>query len=562
MTDPQAALSHLDANTDATLERLFQLIRMESISTDPAYAGECRKTAEWHAADLGSFGFTARVADTPGHPIVVAHHDGPGPHVLFYGHYDVQPVDPLELWTNGAPFEPAVQTRNGIEVIHGRGAADDKGQTMTFVEACRALIATTGSLPCKVTILLEGEEESGGESLPPFLEANRDELTGDIALICDTGMWDAQTPAITTMLRGNVADQVTVHAASRDLHSGMYGGAAANPIHVLTRLLAGMHDDTGRITIPNFYDGVHDLPQDIRNQWQELGFSPEKFLGDVGLSDPWGKHGYSALEHIWSRPTAEVNGIWGGYTGEGFKTVIPAEAHAKVSFPPGRRPGSREDPRGLPRLRSGPPARRLSCQLQVPWRRRRHRDAAGQSGLPAGPSGTDRGMGPGCRLHRLRRLDPGGGRAQESPGDGFASDRLRPRGRQPPLAEREVQSDQLSEGCPVLGPRSLRPGRLIACGRIARAYRRPAAPPRRRAFGGPPDASRSTMLIGWFAGLIGIVGQQGPGRPGTIMLVGQAKCPVQEDRPAIGQRDTVDPIGLADQVARIICSCGILHGAS
>lgn len=332
MTDPQSALARLDADADAALERLFQLIRFESISTDPSYAGECRKTAEWHAADLTGMGFSARVADTPGHPIVVAHHDGPGPHVLFYGHYDVQPVDPLELWTSGAPFEPAIQTRSGIQVVHGRGAADDKGQTMTFIEACRALIATTGGLPCKVTVLIEGEEESGGESLPPFLETNRAELTGDIALICDTGMWDAETPAITTMLRGNVADQVTIHAASRDLHSGMYGGAAANPIHVLTRILAAMHDDTGRVTIPGFYDGVHELPQNIRNQWQSLGFSTEKFLGDVGLSEPWGKHGYSALEHLWSRPTAEVNGIWGGYTGEGFKTVIPAEAHAKVSF--------------------------------------------------------------------------------------------------------------------------------------------------------------------------------------------------------------------------------------
>ena len=332
MTTPQAALDHLDADAQNALDRLFELIRFESISTDPAYAGECRKTAEWHAADLQSMGFDARVADTPRHPMVVAHHDGAGPHVLFYGHYDVQPVDPLDLWTNGAPFEPEIQTQNGQQVIHGRGTADDKGQTMTFVEACRALLATEGTLPCKVTILLEGEEESGGESLPPFLEANRDELTADIALICDTGMWNAETPAITTMLRGNVADQVTIHAASRDLHSGMYGGTAQNPIHVLTRILSEMHADDGRVTIPGFYDGVHELPDAIKSQWDALGFEHERFLGDVGLAEPWGKHGYSALEHVWSRPTAEVNGIWGGYIGEGFKTVIPADAHAKISF--------------------------------------------------------------------------------------------------------------------------------------------------------------------------------------------------------------------------------------
>lgn len=332
MTDTTKALDALDADLDGALARLFELLRYESISTDPAYAGECRKCAEWHAADLASIGFEARVADTPGHPIVVAHHDGPGPHVLFYGHYDVQPVDPLELWTAGAPFEPAILERGGRKIIHGRGAGDDKGQLMTFVEACRALKATMGALPCKVTILLEGEEESGGASLPGFLEAARDELTADIALITDTTMWDADTPAITTMLRGNLGEQVTLHAASRDLHSGMYGGAAQNPIHVLTRILSAMHDDEGRITIPGFYDGVTDLPANIKAQWENLGFSANKFLGDVGLSEPWGKHGYTALEHVWARPTAEVNGIWGGYTGAGFKTVIPAEAHAKVSF--------------------------------------------------------------------------------------------------------------------------------------------------------------------------------------------------------------------------------------
>ena len=333
MTDITAALAHLDSDQDAAIARLFETIKIESVSTDPAYAAECRRCAEWHAVDLASIGFETRVADTPGHPMVVGHHDGPGPHVLFYGHYDVQPVDPLDLWTHGAPFEPAILTKeDGTKVLHGRGTADDKGQLMTFVEACRALKTTTGGLPCKVTVLLEGEEESGGLSLPPFLDANRDELKADIALICDTGMWDPQTPAITTMLRGNVGEQVTIHAASRDLHSGFYGGAAQNPIHVLTRILAGMHADDGKITIPGFYEGVSELPANIKAQWDGLGFSADEFLGDIGLSEPSGKHGYSALEHTWSRPTAEVNGIWGGYIAEGFKTVIPAEAHAKVSF--------------------------------------------------------------------------------------------------------------------------------------------------------------------------------------------------------------------------------------
>ena len=334
-TVTDAVLAQIDADLERAVERLFRLVRFQSVSTDPAYAPECRKAAEWLAGDLRGIGFDARVADTSGHPIVVGHHpgrDASAPHLLFYGHYDVQPVDPLGLW-QGDPFEPELRTReDGTRYIHGRGAADDKGQLMTFVEACRAWIAATGTLPCRVTVLLEGEEDSGGESLPDFLDAHRDELSADVALICDTGMFDARTPAITTMLRGNVADQVTVHAASRDLHSGMYGGAAQNPIHVLTRILAAMHDDEGRVAIPGFYEGVPELAPEIKAQWDRLGFSPQAFLGEVGLAEPAGRHGYSALEHLWSRPTAEVNGIWGGYTGAGFKTVIPAEAHAKVSF--------------------------------------------------------------------------------------------------------------------------------------------------------------------------------------------------------------------------------------
>jgi acetylornithine deacetylase/succinyl-diaminopimelate desuccinylase-like protein len=333
MTDLAPVLSHLDGDHDAALARLFELLRFRSISTDPAFGGECRAAAEWLATDLAGIGFDARVAPTRGHPMVVAHDlSADGPHLLFYGHYDVQPVDPLALWDRD-PFDPVIVDRvNGTRFISARGAADDKGQLMTFVEACRALRAVRGRLPCKITILLEGEEESGGASLPPFLDAHQGELTADIALVCDTGMWNASTPAITTMLRGNLADQVTIHAASRDLHSGMYGGAAANPIHVLTRILADMHGESGKITIPGFYDGVSEISGDLKSQWDGLGFKHQDFLGEVGLGHPAGETNYTALEQIWSRPTAEVNGIWGGYTGAGFKTVIPAEAHAKVSF--------------------------------------------------------------------------------------------------------------------------------------------------------------------------------------------------------------------------------------
>jgi acetylornithine deacetylase/succinyl-diaminopimelate desuccinylase-like protein len=328
-------LARIDADLPAALDRLLDLLRIPSISTDPAYRADCARAADWLVDDLRAMGFTASSRPTPGHPMVVAHCDGPkgdaGPHLLFYGHYDVQPVDPLNLWQRD-PFDPAIEETPKGRVIRARGAADDKGQLMTFLEACRAWRAVYGTLPCKLTIFLEGEEESGSPSLIPFMQANAAELSADLALICDTGMFDARTPAITTMLRGLTKSEFTLHAATRDLHSGMYGGLARNPIHVLTRILARLHDDQGRVAVPGFYDDVAELPDTLRQQWQGLPFDHAQFLGDVGLSVPAGEADRTPLEMIWSRPTAEVNGIWGGYTGAGFKTVLPAEANAKVSF--------------------------------------------------------------------------------------------------------------------------------------------------------------------------------------------------------------------------------------
>jgi acetylornithine deacetylase/succinyl-diaminopimelate desuccinylase-like protein len=328
-------LDRLDAELDRSLERLFSLVRIPSISTDPGYAAECRRAAEWLVQDLRNIGFDATLRDTPGHPMVVAHHDGPSPdapHVLFYGHYDVQPVDPIELWERD-PFDPVVKEQEpGRKVIFGRGSADDKGQLMLFVEACRAWKAVHGGLPCRITLLFEGEEESGSPSLKPFLEANAAELKADFAMVCDTGMWDRETPAISTSLRGLVGEEVTVKAADRDLHSGEFGGAAANPIRILAKILADIHDADGRVLIPGFYDGVEETPSQVLKSWEGLGMTAEKFLGQVGLSMPAGETGRSVLELVWARPTAEFNGIIGGYTGKGFKTVIAAEASAKISF--------------------------------------------------------------------------------------------------------------------------------------------------------------------------------------------------------------------------------------
>ncbi|WMT88599.1 dipeptidase [Pelagibacterium sp. 26DY04] len=326
-----AVLSHVDANLDQSLERLFTLLRIKSISTDPAFAGEVNAAADWLANELKGLDFDASVRPTTGHPMVVGHQRGEGPSVLFYGHYDVQPVDPIELWTND-PFEPKIGEENGRKVILARGASDDKGQLMTFIEACRSYKAVRGSLPLGVTVLLEGEEESGSPSLDAFLAANAEELKADIALVCDTDMWDEETPSIITMLRGLVADQVEIQAASRDLHSGMYGNAARNPNQVLAEIIASLRNPDGSVAIEGFYDDVPELPEAVAEQWKRLPFDDKGYLGEVGLSEPAGEKNRSVLEQITSRPTCEINGMWGGYTGEGFKTVIPAKAWAKISF--------------------------------------------------------------------------------------------------------------------------------------------------------------------------------------------------------------------------------------
>ncbi|MBO0345270.1 dipeptidase [Roseibium sp. CAU 1637] len=334
MSTIDKVLARIDTDLDQSLDRLFDLLKIKSISTDPAFKADCAQAADWLAKELTSIGIEASVRETTGHSMVVGHRKSgkPGPHVLFYGHYDVQPVDPLELWKDD-PFAPSIQTKeDGTKVIVARGSADDKGQLMTFVEAARAFIAETGDLPIDVSVLFEGEEESGSPSLHPFLIANKDELACDIALVCDTGMWDAKTPAISVMLRGMVGDEVIVKAANRDLHSGFYGGAAQNPNHIVASIIAGLHDENGRITLPGFYDGVIEMPEDVTAMWEKLGFSEEAFLGEIGLKHMRGEKGRQALEHVWTRPTCEVNGMWGGYQGAGTKTVIPAEAHAKFTF--------------------------------------------------------------------------------------------------------------------------------------------------------------------------------------------------------------------------------------
>jgi acetylornithine deacetylase/succinyl-diaminopimelate desuccinylase-like protein len=326
-------LAKIDANQTAALDRLFSLLSIPSVSTDPARAADCVRAADWLVDELKSLGFEISRRETDGKPMVVGRAKGvrrDAPHVLFYGHYDVQPPEPLDLWEKPL-FEPRLVDAPTGQRIVARGACDDKGQLMTFVEACRAY-RETGGLPCDVSVLFEGEEEIGSPSLPGFMTKNAKELKADVMLVCDTGMWDRATSAITTMLRGLLYEEVVLRGANRDLHSGLFGGAAINPIRVLARALADLHDETGAVTLPGFYEGVEELPEEVAKQWRELDFNEDEFLGDVGLSVPAGERGRSVLEMLWSRPTCEFNGIVGGFTGEGSKTVLPAEARAKVSF--------------------------------------------------------------------------------------------------------------------------------------------------------------------------------------------------------------------------------------
>ncbi|MCX7298103.1 MAG: M20/M25/M40 family metallo-hydrolase [Hyphomicrobiales bacterium] len=335
MSTLDAVLKRIDQDIDQSVERLFSLLRIASISTDPAYKDQCRAAAEHVAADLASIGFETSVRPTDGHPVVVGKSNGSGaagPRVLFYGHYDVQPVDPLNLWQS-PPFEPRIETLpDGRKIIVARGACDDKGQAMTFIEACRAYKTVTGSLPLSITTMIEGEEECGSKNLFAFVRDNAEEFKLDLALVCDTAMWDAQTPAVTTSLRGLVYEDVKITCADRDLHSGVFGGAAQNPIRLLAKILGALWDDNGRVTIPGFYDGVSELPADIKADLKGLGLTSEKFLGPIGLKIPAGEKDRMLIELVTTRPTAEINGIIGGYTGEGAKTVIPGEASAKVSF--------------------------------------------------------------------------------------------------------------------------------------------------------------------------------------------------------------------------------------
>ncbi|WP_213422155.1 dipeptidase [Bhargavaea massiliensis] len=314
---------------DAHLAELTDFLKIPSISSLSEHKGDMRNAAEWLAGSLKAAGLeNITIDETKGHPVVYAdwlHAEGQ-PTLLIYGHYDVQPVDPLELW-DSAPFEPEIRDNK----LFARGASDDKGQVFMHVKAVEALFKTNGKLPVNVKFCIEGEEEIGSPNLPAYVEENRDKLAADVIVISDTGMQGPGRPAVCYGLRGLAGVQIDVKGAKGDLHSGLYGGGVQNATHALVELLASFRGKEGTITVDGFYDDVRPATEEEREEYRKLGFDEEALKKELGVSELFGEAGYSHLERTWTRPTLEINGVFGGFSGEGIKTVLPSEAGAKIT---------------------------------------------------------------------------------------------------------------------------------------------------------------------------------------------------------------------------------------
>ncbi|HTK21217.1 MAG TPA: dipeptidase, partial [Mucilaginibacter sp.] len=320
---------YVEQNKQRFLDELFDLLRFPSVSADPKYKPDVLKTADHVAQKLHDAGAdNVEVCQTAGYPIVYGEKivDPSKPTVLVYGHYDVQPADPLELWKT-PPFEPTV--RDGK--IYARGACDDKGQFYMHVKAFE-LMMQNGGIPCNIKFMIEGEEEVGSSNLSIFVKANKERLKADVVLISDTSMISMEHPSLETGLRGLSYLEVEVTGPNRDLHSGVYGGAVANPATILAKMIASLHDENNHISIPGFYDDVIDLTPEERNALNAAPYDEKEYKEDLGVDELWGEKGYSTFERTGTRPTLEVNGIWGGYIGEGAKTVLPSKASAKISM--------------------------------------------------------------------------------------------------------------------------------------------------------------------------------------------------------------------------------------
>ncbi|MDG1955220.1 MAG: dipeptidase [Polaribacter sp.] len=327
--------NYIDSNKERFINELIEILKMPSVSADPAFNQDVLNTSEAVKLYLEKAGCdTVEICETPGYPIVYGEKiiDPNLPTVLVYGHYDVQPADPIELW-DSPPFEPVIKNTeiHPDGAIFARGACDDKGQMFMHVKAMEYM-TSTGNLPCNVKFMIEGEEEVGSESLAWYVERNQDKLANDVILISDTGMIANDIPSITTGLRGLSYVEVEVTGPNRDLHSGLYGGAVANPINVLTKMIASLHDENNHITIPGFYDNVEELSTEERAEMAKAPFSLDNYKKALDIDAVYGENGYSTNERNSIRPTLDVNGIWGGYTGEGAKTVIASKAFAKISM--------------------------------------------------------------------------------------------------------------------------------------------------------------------------------------------------------------------------------------
>ncbi len=326
-------LQTVDSRRAESLEGLREFLRIPSVSTQPDHKPDLVECAQWLAGQLRSFGLKPEIAPTAGHPVVLARNDHkPGrPTVLFYGHYDVQPPEPLDLWVS-PPFDPTVRKNEaGTDAIYARGAVDDKGQVWCHIEAIRAW-QQNGGIPVNITLVLEGEEEIGSKHLGDFIVQRKDDLKADIAVVSDTGQFARGWPAITYGLRGIIGLEVTLTGPDHDLHSGMYGGAVPNPANVLCELLATLHDAHGRVNIPGFYDDVAELTPREREEFARLPFDEREFQKELKLNDLYGETGYTALERRWARPTCDINGLTSGYQGPGGKTIIPSKASAKITM--------------------------------------------------------------------------------------------------------------------------------------------------------------------------------------------------------------------------------------
>lgn len=327
--------NYIEENKERFLSELFALLRMPSVSADSAYKSSIEDTVRWIKEALLAAGCDkAEVCETPGNPVVYGEkHVGDNlPTVLVYGHYDVQPADPVALWDTD-PFEPVIKKTelHPEGAVFARGACDDKGQMFMHVKALEYMVKE-GKLPCNIKFMIEGEEEVGSKNLGWFVERNKEKLKNDIILISDTGIIAKDTPSITTSLRGLSYMEVEVTGPNKDLHSGVYGGAVANPVNVLSKMIAQLHDENNHITIPHFYDKVKEIPAEERALFAEIPFSLEEYKKDLGVADVQVEKGYSVIESSAIRPSLDVNGIWGGYIGEGAKTIIPSKASAKISM--------------------------------------------------------------------------------------------------------------------------------------------------------------------------------------------------------------------------------------